>query len=257
MVDQELRVRIEIERLRRAVRAPVLQVVPRVRAHQDQRMAVLILEVTRIGGNPERPWQTVSRTCGSARVRARSCVDRHVPARAAQSTVVSARAHAARATRAAVACRSRPIARRMHRRLPGCARAASIRTRGGGARRRRRAAARGEREPWRCSDSVGAAAHAPRHAESPRGVPRAPARRPAPLAARRSCVHASRCMSDPTSQRLFERASELFPGGVNSPVRAFRAVGGEPVFIARARGRGRLRRGRARVRRLRRLVGRR
>src|SRR3954447_6644707 len=43
-------------------------------------------------------------------------------------------------------------------------------------------------------------------------------------------------MSDPISQRLFERASQLFPGGVNSPVRAFRAVGGAPVFIASARG---------------------
>ena len=43
-------------------------------------------------------------------------------------------------------------------------------------------------------------------------------------------------MSDRTSQQLFERAGALFPGGVNSPVRAFRAVGGKPVFIASARG---------------------
>jgi len=35
---------------------------------------------------------------------------------------------------------------------------------------------------------------------------------------------------------LFERASQLIPGGVNSPVRAWRAVGGNPVFIQRARG---------------------
>jgi len=38
------------------------------------------------------------------------------------------------------------------------------------------------------------------------------------------------------SRRLFARASVLFPGGVNSPVRAFRSVGGEPVFIASASG---------------------
>jgi glutamate-1-semialdehyde 2,1-aminomutase len=43
-------------------------------------------------------------------------------------------------------------------------------------------------------------------------------------------------MSDPKSQALFERAQRLIPGGVNSPVRAFRAVGGEPVFIARGEG---------------------
>ena len=35
------------------------------------------------------------------------------------------------------------------------------------------------------------------------------------------------------SRREFERAKSLFPGGVNSPVRAFRGVGGDPVFIAR------------------------
>jgi glutamate-1-semialdehyde 2,1-aminomutase len=43
-------------------------------------------------------------------------------------------------------------------------------------------------------------------------------------------------MSDPQSRALFQRAREIIPGGVNSPVRAFRAVGGEPVFIARAAG---------------------
>jgi glutamate-1-semialdehyde 2,1-aminomutase len=35
---------------------------------------------------------------------------------------------------------------------------------------------------------------------------------------------------------LFEEASRYIPGGVNSPVRAFRGVGGEPIFIARAAG---------------------
>ncbi len=38
------------------------------------------------------------------------------------------------------------------------------------------------------------------------------------------------------SARLFARALELMPGGVNSPVRAFRAVGGTPLFIRRASG---------------------
>ena len=35
---------------------------------------------------------------------------------------------------------------------------------------------------------------------------------------------------------LFERAKALIPGGVNSPVRAFRSVGGTPRFITRAQG---------------------
>jgi glutamate-1-semialdehyde 2,1-aminomutase len=38
------------------------------------------------------------------------------------------------------------------------------------------------------------------------------------------------------SNQLMERAERLMPGGVNSPVRAFRAVGGHPLFIARAAG---------------------
>ena len=38
------------------------------------------------------------------------------------------------------------------------------------------------------------------------------------------------------SDALFERARRLFPGGVNSPVRAFKAVGGTPVFLARGQG---------------------
>ena len=35
---------------------------------------------------------------------------------------------------------------------------------------------------------------------------------------------------------LFTEACKYIPGGVNSPVRAFRGVGGEPVFFARAKG---------------------
>src|SRR3989440_3781348 len=38
------------------------------------------------------------------------------------------------------------------------------------------------------------------------------------------------------SSKLFARATELMPGGVNSPVRAFRGVGGTPLFIASASG---------------------
>jgi glutamate-1-semialdehyde 2,1-aminomutase len=38
------------------------------------------------------------------------------------------------------------------------------------------------------------------------------------------------------SETLFERAQLTIPGGVNSPVRAFRGVGGTPLFIARAQG---------------------
>lgn len=38
------------------------------------------------------------------------------------------------------------------------------------------------------------------------------------------------------SEALFERAKEVMPGGVNSPVRAFRSVGGTPRFIASAKG---------------------
>lgn len=43
-------------------------------------------------------------------------------------------------------------------------------------------------------------------------------------------------MNTTRSQQLFAEAQTLFPGGVNSPVRAFRAVGGQPLFIARGEG---------------------
>ncbi|OJW79463.1 MAG: glutamate-1-semialdehyde-2,1-aminomutase [Bacteroidetes bacterium 46-16] len=38
------------------------------------------------------------------------------------------------------------------------------------------------------------------------------------------------------SKELFERAQQSIPGGVNSPVRAFKGVGGTPIFIERAKG---------------------
>ena len=43
-------------------------------------------------------------------------------------------------------------------------------------------------------------------------------------------------MNISSSKELFERAQHSIPGGVNSPVRAFKAVGGDPIFFARAEG---------------------
>jgi glutamate-1-semialdehyde 2,1-aminomutase len=40
----------------------------------------------------------------------------------------------------------------------------------------------------------------------------------------------------PSSEALFKAAQRVIPGGVNSPVRAFRGVGGSPFFVARAEG---------------------
>ncbi len=43
-------------------------------------------------------------------------------------------------------------------------------------------------------------------------------------------------MNNQQSAQLFERAKTYFPGGVNSPVRAFRSVGGTPIFIEKGKG---------------------
>jgi glutamate-1-semialdehyde 2,1-aminomutase len=43
-------------------------------------------------------------------------------------------------------------------------------------------------------------------------------------------------VSRPKSEQLFAEALKYIPGGVNSPVRAFRAVGGQPFFVNRAQG---------------------
>ncbi len=43
-------------------------------------------------------------------------------------------------------------------------------------------------------------------------------------------------MKTTESETLFERAIKVIPGGVNSPVRAFNAVGGTPRFICKAKG---------------------
>ena len=38
------------------------------------------------------------------------------------------------------------------------------------------------------------------------------------------------------SSELFKQAKEVIPGGVNSPVRAFKSVGGSPIFASKAKG---------------------
>src|SRR6476659_11236519 len=42
--------------------------------------------------------------------------------------------------------------------------------------------------------------------------------------------------SNPRNEALFDRARQLMPGGVNSPVRAFGSVGGTPRFMVAAKG---------------------
>ena len=43
-------------------------------------------------------------------------------------------------------------------------------------------------------------------------------------------------MNTKRSSKLFQRAKSVIPGGVNSPVRAFRGVGGDPLFMASGEG---------------------
>ena len=43
-------------------------------------------------------------------------------------------------------------------------------------------------------------------------------------------------MTHTKSKELFERAKKSIPGGVNSPVRAFRSVGGDPLFMTKGSG---------------------
>ena len=59
------------------------------------------------------------------------------------------------------------------------------------------------------------------------------------------------------SRTLFQRAQLRIPGGVNSPVRAFRSVGGTPPFIQRGKGATVWDADGNALRRLRRLLGRR
>ena len=51
-----------------------------------------------------------------------------------------------------------------------------------------------------------------------------------------SCPNVPRLAAVTTNPELFARAERVIPGGVNSPVRAFRAVGGTPYFVERAEG---------------------
>ena len=50
-----------------------------------------------------------------------------------------------------------------------------------------------------------------------------------------------------SNETLFERAKQVLPGGVNSPVRAFLSVGGTPYFVDRAAGARRVLRGAGRL----------
>src|SRR5581483_1320306 len=50
------------------------------------------------------------------------------------------------------------------------------------------------------------------------------------------CLQPDNVDSMTSNRELFARAAKLLPGGVNSPVRAFKSVGGEPFFTARAEG---------------------
>ena len=43
-------------------------------------------------------------------------------------------------------------------------------------------------------------------------------------------------MNISNSEKLFEKAKKFIPGGVNSPVRAFKSVGGNPLFIKEGKG---------------------
>ncbi|CAN5601395.1 glutamate-1-semialdehyde 2,1-aminomutase [soil metagenome] len=56
------------------------------------------------------------------------------------------------------------------------------------------------------------------------------------MTAAKSSVSAPRAAERVRSGEWFRRAGEVIPGGVNSPVRAFRGVGGEPFFVERAAG---------------------
>ncbi len=59
---------------------------------------------------------------------------------------------------------------------------------------------------------------------------------PGSLASTAPMVHALLVTLTETSHELFSRALRKIPGGVNSPVRAFRSIGGEPFFTERAEG---------------------
>lgn len=49
-------------------------------------------------------------------------------------------------------------------------------------------------------------------------------------------MNTNKVLSREVSNKLFELAKKVIPGGVNSPVRAFKSVGGNPIFIEKAKG---------------------
>jgi hydroxymethylpyrimidine/phosphomethylpyrimidine kinase len=69
-----------------------------------------------------------------------------------------------------------------------------------------------------------------------KGRPTRSRARPSPRTPRARPHHAACTEPHEPQPDLFERAQRVIPGGVNSPVRAFRAVGGTPRFISRAQG---------------------
>ena len=182
---------------------------------------------------------------------------------------------------------ARPVPRQRARHAAGRDHRREVRALRSHLRRRRRHAvgraggAAGQRQPtctprsarrWPSSTGASTRASAPAWATScptassgpcPRGEDEAPSRR---SRARRSrgrcraarpapCPLSEPSTSDRRTQQLFERARSVIPGGVNSPVRAFRAVGGTPRFIARAQGAVLLGRRRQALHRLHRLLG--
>jgi hypothetical protein len=77
--------------------------------------------------------------------------------------------------------------------------------------------------------------------DRPRAARPRPQRLTRPLAARRPAgagrmAPMTHPFEAPASEALFDRARSVIPGGVNSPVRAFQAVGGTPRFMASGRG---------------------
>src|SRR3970282_3038768 len=88
---------------------------------------------------------------------------------------------------------------------------------------------RGSRHPSR------AAARSERRSGVRRGARRARPSARCPMAERGARRLRSR-MKHEASERLFAEACGLLPGGVSSPVRAFRAVGGQPFFVERGEG---------------------
>ncbi|MEO9257368.1 MAG: aspartate aminotransferase family protein, partial [Crocinitomicaceae bacterium] len=49
-------------------------------------------------------------------------------------------------------------------------------------------------------------------------------------------MNSNKTISRANSEKLFEKAKTYFPGGVNSPVRAFKSVDGAPLFIKKGDG---------------------